>query len=71
MYVNIKYILFDGVYEPAEDTFLLLDEIYSENVYNKQILEIGCGIISIYLAKRGAKVECVDINDKALEKYTV
>ena len=55
------------VYEPAEDTFQLL-EVLDVNECDR-VLEIGtgCGIIALECARRGAKVVCTDINPHAVE----
>ncbi len=57
----------DAVYDPAEDTFLLLDAL-PENIYGR-ILEIGtgCGIIGLECARRGGFVVCTDILSNAYE----
>ncbi len=57
---------FEGVYEPAEDSWLMVDYL---PFFKGSVLEIGCGsgIISINLAKRGNQVTAVDINPKAIE----
>ena len=54
-----------GVYHPAEDTYLVMDNLIPGN----RVLEIGCGtgIISIYCARMGRHVTCCDISQKALE----
>ena len=54
-----------GVYEPAEDSFLLARSVRCGN----RCLEIGCGtgIISIYCAMSGSMVEAVDINPLAVK----
>lgn len=53
----------DNVYRPAEDTFLIMDNMIPGN----NVLEIGCGtgIISIYCAKLGRKVTCCDVSQAA------
>jgi len=59
------------VYDPAEDTFQLLEAIKVNE--GDTVLEIGtgCGIIALECARTGAKVICSDINPNAvkLAKY--
>ena len=57
---------FDGVYEPAEDSWLMSRHIPE---LKGSVLEIGCGsgIISVHLAQRGNQVTAIDINPKAVE----
>ncbi|ADC69907.1 methylase [Methanocaldococcus sp. FS406-22] len=65
---GIKLKLHPEVYEPAEDSILLLKNLV--NVKNKEVLEIGIGtgLISIACAKKGAKkVVGVDINPYAVK----
>ncbi|XRO76748.1 HemK2/MTQ2 family protein methyltransferase [Methanocaldococcus sp. 10A] len=65
---GIKLKLHPEVYEPAEDSILLLKNLV--DVKNKEVLEIGVGtgLISIACAKKGAKkVVGVDINPYAVE----
>jgi release factor glutamine methyltransferase len=54
------------VYEPAEDTFLLLETL---DVHpHDSVLELGtgAGLISLDCARRGARVVCSDINPFAV-----
>jgi len=55
------------VYEPAEDTFLLIEAI--DVVKGKSVLEIGtgCGLIALECARFGANVICTDINPYAVD----
>ena len=55
------------VYDPAEDTYLLLDAIDIKK--NDSVLEIGtgCGIIALECARVGANVICTDVNPIAVE----
>ncbi len=55
------------VYEPAEDTFQILDAIKispKEKVFEPGT---GCGIIALHCAYLGANVVCSDINPYAVE----
>ena len=55
------------VYEPAEDTFLLIDSIVVSE--GNSVFEVGSGsgLIALYCASLGAKVVCCDINPFAVE----
>ena len=63
---DIEIEFFEGVYEPAEDSWLMCNNIPDKK---GSVLEIGCGsgIVSVYLAKKGNQVTSVDINPKAVE----
>ena len=66
-YQKLKINLNKEVYEPAEDTFLLLESINIKP--NDEVLEIGTGsgIIALSCAMKGANVICSDINPYAIE----
>ena len=57
---------FEGVYEPAEDSELMVNHLPE---ITGSVLEVGCGtgIISVHLAFKGAQVTAVDLNPKAVE----
>jgi release factor glutamine methyltransferase len=66
-YKDLVIEIHKEVYDPAEDTFLLLESIDINK--NDSVYEIGtgCGIIALYCAKQGANVICSDINPIAVE----
>ena len=66
-YNSLTIYLHHEVYEPAEDTFLLLESI--SVIPGQKILEIGSGtgIISLSYASQGAEVICSDINPHAIK----
>ncbi len=64
---QIELDVFESVYEPSDDSYLLAETIYTQP--GLHVLDIGCGtgIQSIVLALQGAIVLSVDKNPKALE----
>lgn len=66
-YKDLIFETHPEVYEPAEDTFQLLEVI--EIKKGETVLEIGtgCGIIAIDCARMGADVICTDINPYAVD----
>ncbi len=65
-YQDLLITLHPEVYDPAEDTFLLLETIDvkpSETVFE---IGTGCGIIALVCAKKGAYVICSDVNPYAV-----
>ena len=57
----------DGVYEPAEDSHLLLEAIQVER--GMRVLEVGTGsgFIALHCAKAGAVVTATDISPLAIQ----
>jgi len=66
-YQSLEIHLHKQVYEPAEDTFLLLETLQIKK--DQKIFEIGSGtgIIALSCAQQGAHVICSDINPYAIE----
>jgi release factor glutamine methyltransferase len=66
-YYDLEIMLHPEVYNPAEDTFLLLETLKINP--NDSILEIGtgCGLIALACAMKGSKVICSDINPFAVQ----
>jgi release factor glutamine methyltransferase len=69
-YDNIKVKVFPGVFHPGLffSTKVLIEFLSNIDLNGKRMLELGAGsgLISIYCARRGAKVTSSDINDVAL-----
>jgi len=65
-YGKLTIRLHPEVYDPAEDTFLLIDAVKIKR--NESVLEIGtgCGIIALEYARTGANVICTDLNPYAV-----
>jgi release factor glutamine methyltransferase len=66
-YHDLVIKLHPEVYDPAEDTFLLLEALTFDN--KKRMLELGtgCGLIGLVCAYKGLSVVCTDINPFAVE----
>ncbi|MEM3452556.1 MAG: methyltransferase [Candidatus Hadarchaeum sp.] len=66
-YKGGKFLVYPGVYEPADDTFLIADNLDVKS--GERVLELGtgCGLLAILAAKAGAKVVATDISQTALE----
>lgn len=63
---NLIFCIEENVYEPAEDTFLLAENLVvgEEDI----VLDVGtgCGILGVIAAKRARKVVAVDLNPNAV-----
>ena len=59
----------EGVYYPAEDSFLLADAVEALEMKGKNVLDMGCGsgFLSLLCASKGAHVMAVDITEEAVE----
>ncbi len=69
-YEDVYTIVQPGVFSPVHtvSTRVFLDFIARMDVRGKRVLELGCGsgIISLFVASRGALVTATDINPKAI-----
>lgn len=55
------------VYEPSDDSYLLLENLFANKGDYCLDIGTGTGILAIELAKRGCKVVATDINEYALK----
>ena len=64
---KLKLELHPEVYDPAEDSFILIEIL--DNIRGSSVLEIGtgCGLIALECARAGADVVCTDINPYAVD----
>ena len=63
---NLLINLHSEVYNPAEDTFQLLDAINAKKDMTVFEIGTGCGIIALECCRRGCNVLCSDINPYAI-----
>ncbi len=66
-YNELTIELHPEVYDPAEDTFLLLESIPIDPKDSILELGTGCGLIALAYAYQGASVVCTDINPYAIQ----
>ncbi len=61
------FLVDEKVYEPAEDTLLLAENLKVEE--NEVVLDVGtgCGILAVLVAKKARKVVATDINPYAIK----
>jgi len=55
------------VYDPAEDSFLLLESVTVDSKDTVLEFGTGCGLLALACARQGARVICTDINPFAVE----
>ncbi len=65
-YRGREFLVLPGVYEPAEDTFLLAENLRVER--GERVLELGtgCGLLAVLAAERGGKVVATDVSEEAI-----
>ena len=71
--LGLNLTIHSQVYEPAEDTFLLLENL-ADYVKGERIIDVGCGcgIIGLYTLTVGAKEAILtDINPHAVENAKI
>jgi release factor glutamine methyltransferase len=66
-YNDLAIELHPEVYDPAEDSFLLLENITFDSKDSILDLGTGCGLLALACAYQGAQVVCTDINPFAVQ----
>jgi len=65
-YRDLAFYVLEDVYEPAEDTFLLADNLIVRRGDLVLDMGTGCGMLAVLTAKRAARVVAVDLNPHAV-----
>jgi len=61
------FLVDEKVYEPSEDTFLLIENLKAEEKEVVLDMGTGCGILAVLSAKKAEKVVATDINPYAIK----
>ena len=64
---NYVFEVDEQVYEPAEDTFLLADNLKVTEDDTVLDMGTGCGILAVLAAEKARRVMAVDVNPYAIE----
>lgn len=65
-YRDLTFQVLENVYKPAEDTFLLAENLEVREGDLVLDMGTGCGIIAVLAAKKAEKVVAVDLNPHAI-----
>jgi len=63
---NCIFCVEENVYEPAEDTFLLAENLLVREYNDVLDMGTGCGILGVLAAKKARNVVAVDVNPYAV-----
>ncbi len=63
---NYVFLVWESVYEPAEDSFLFAENLVVEAGDSVVDVGAGCGILGVIAAEKAARVVAVDVNPYAV-----
>jgi release factor glutamine methyltransferase len=66
-YEGLYFHVFDDVYEPSEDTFLLAEKLDVNDGERVLDMGTGCGILAVLSAHKASRVLAVDVNPNAVK----
>ncbi|UCE44568.1 MAG: methyltransferase [Candidatus Bathyarchaeota archaeon] len=64
---GFTFVVLNIVYRPAEDTYLVADNLTVESGETVLDMGAGCGILGVLAAKKARKVVAVDVNPYAVQ----
>jgi release factor glutamine methyltransferase len=68
-YADLNFDVYEEVYEPAEDTFLIADVLNQTVTEGDTVLDVGtgCGILAVITSGKAKNVVATDINPHAVK----
>lgn len=66
LFANRRFHIYENVYEPAEDSFLFVENLSVESGDIVLDMGTGCGILGIVAAEKASEVIAVDVNPHAI-----
>ena len=66
---DFRFDVYEEVYEPAEDTFLIADILDQTVAHGETVLDVGtgCGVLAVVASKKAEKVVATDVNPHAVK----
>ncbi|MBS7634704.1 50S ribosomal protein L11 methyltransferase [Candidatus Bathyarchaeota archaeon] len=66
LYEDLRFTVFNGVYEPSDDTFLIAENLHVGK--GEEVLDVGtgCGILDVLSAFKASRVIAIDMNPIAV-----
>lgn len=69
--LSLEIKVANGVYNPAEDSYLLIKAVKVNGKEKALDMGCGCGIVAMHLAKNGCSVTACDVNESAVKNSKI